>query len=219
MANTNTPYIAKAAASLANPITTAVVFQQTTSPIATVAATQTAKAVFVKYNGYSQYGVGVSNNVDLVRILVTAAGRATGGTTVNFTPSLLIAPAAANTGISLTLATNTTLYSPTAMTFNSASGNWCIKCELLWDPISGRINGVSSGYGGGSALVVTAAAAITQLTGYTQTAPVSSQSYSTAVTIPAPTGEMVLYFGAAGIFSTTDAGNIAYLDLLQVEEL
>jgi hypothetical protein len=219
MANTNTPYIAKAAASLANPITTAVVFQQTTSPIATVAATQTAKAVFVKYNGYSQYGVGVSNNVDLVRILVTAAGRAMGGTTVNFTPSLLIAPAAANTGISLTLATNTTLYSPTAMTFNSASGNWCIKCELLWDPISGRINGVSSGYGGGSALVVTAAAAITQLTGYTQTAPVSSQSYSTAVTIPAPTGEMVLYFGAAGIFSTTDAGNIAYLDLLQVEEL
>jgi hypothetical protein len=219
MANTNTPYIAKPAASLANPITTAVVFQQTASPIATVAATQTAKAVFVKYNGYSQYGVGVSNNVDLVRILVTAAGRATGGTTVNFTPSLLIAPAAANTGISLTLATNSTIFSPTAMAFNSASGNWVIKVELLWDPISGQINGVYSGYGGATTQTTTAATAITPLTGYTQTATVSSQSYTTAVSIPAPTGEMVLYFGVAGLFSTTNANNIAYLDLLSVEEL
>jgi hypothetical protein len=39
------------------------------------------------------------------------------------------------------------------------------------------------------------------------------------VTIPAPTGELVLYFGVAGLFSTTNAGNIAYLDLLQVAEL
>jgi hypothetical protein len=219
MANTNTPYIAKPAASLANPITTAVVFQQTSSPIATVAATQTAKAVFVKYNGFSQYGVGVSNNVELVRIRVTAAGRATGGTTVNFTPSLLIAPAAANTGISLTLATNTTVFSPTAMAFNSASGNWVITAELLWDPISGQINGLSSGYGGATTQTTTAVTAITPLTGYTQSPTVSSQSYTTAVTIPAPTGEMVLYFGVAGLFSTTNAGNIAYLDLLQVDEL
>lgn len=219
MANTNTPYIAKSAAPLVNPITTAVVFQQNVSPIATVAATQTAKAVFVKYNGFSQYGEGVSNNVDLVRIQVTAAGRATGGTTVNFTPSLLISPAATNGVPSLTLASNTTLYSPTAMTFNSASGNWVIKAELLWDPISGRINGVASGYGGGSALVVTAAAAITQQTGYTVTPTLSTQSYTTAVTIPAPTGEIVLYFGVAGLFSTTDPGNIAYLDLFQAEEL
>ena len=218
MANTNTPYIAKPAASLVNPITTAVVFQQTASPIATVSATQTAKAVFVKYNGYSQYGVGVSNNIDLVRILVTAAGRATGGTTVNFTPSLLIAPAG-GTGISLTLATNTTIFSPTAMAFNSANGNWVIKAELLWDPISGQINGLSSGYGGATTQTTTAVAAITPLTGYTLTAAPSTQSYTTAVTIPAPTGELFLYFGVAGLFSTTNAGNIAYLDLLQVEEL
>ena len=218
MANTNTPYISKPAASLANPITTAVVFQKVASPIATVAATQTAQACYVKYNGFSQYGVGVSNNVDLVRILVTAAGRAVGGTTVNFTPSLLLSPAG-STIPSLTLASNTTLFSPTAMTFNSASGNWVIKADLLWDPVSGRINGVASGYGGGSALVVTAAAAITQQTGYTVTAAPSTQSYTTAVTIPAPTGETAFYFGAAGLFSTTDPGNIAYLDLLQVEEL
>jgi len=218
MANTNTPYIAKPAASLVNPITTAVVFQQTASPIATVSATQTAKAVFVKYNGYSQTGVGVSNNVDLVHILVKAAGRAVGGTTVNFTPSLLIAPAG-GTGISLTLASNTTIFSPTAMAFNSANGNWVIKAELLWDPISGQINGLSSGYGGATTQTTTATAAITPLTGYTLTAAPSTQSYTTAVTIPAPTGELFLYFGVAGLFSTTNAGNIAYLDLLQVEEL
>lgn len=219
MANTNTPYIAKPAASLVNPITTAVVFQKVASPIATVAATQTAQACFVKYNGYSQYGVGLSNNVDLVRIKVTAAGRAVGGTTVNFTPSLLIAPATANTGISLTLATNTTIFSPTAMAFNSANGNWVITCELLWDPTSGQINGISSGYGGATTQTTTAATAITPLTGYTLTAATSTQSYTTAVTIPAATGEIFFFFGVAGLFSTTNAGNIAYLDLLQVEEL
>src|ERR1017187_6977773 len=112
MANTNTSHIAESAASLVNPITTAVVFQENPSPIATVAAPPTAKTLFVKYNGFSQYGVGVSNNVDLIRILVTAAGRAVGGTTVNFTPSMLISPA--GLGIpSLTLATNTTIFSPT----------------------------------------------------------------------------------------------------------
>ena len=219
MAHTNTPFIAKPAASLVNPITTAVVFQKTASPIATVSATQAAQACYVKYNGYSQYGVGVSNNVDLVHILVTAAGRAVGGTTVNFTPSLLISPAATNGIPSLTLASNTTIFSPTAMAFNSANGNWTISAELLWDPISGQINGLSWGYGGASTQTTTAIAAITPLTGYTLTATPSTQSYTTAVTIPAPTGEIVLYFAVAGLFSTTNAGNIAYLDLLQVEEL
>jgi len=219
MANTNTPYISKPAASLVNPITTAVVFQKTASPIATVAATQAAQACYVKYNGYSQYGVGVSNNVDLVHILVTAAGRATGGTTVNFTPSMLISPAATNGIPSLTLASNTTIFSPTAMAFNSASGNWAIFTELLWDPISGQINGLSWGYGGATTQTTTAIAGITPLTGYTLPATVSTQSYTVPVTVPSPTGEIVLYFGVAGLFSATNAGNIAYLDLLQAEEL
>ena len=219
MANTNTSYISKPAASLVNPITTAVVFQKTPSPIATVAATQVAQACYVKYNGYSQYGGGVSNNVDLVRILVTAAGRATGGTTVNFTPSLLISPAATNGIPSLTLASNTTIFSPTAMAFNSANGNWVIKAELTWDPISGQINGLSSGYGGATTQTTTASTAITPLTGYTLTAPPSTQSYTTPVTIPAATGEIGFYFAVAGLFSATNAGNLAYLDLLQVEEL
>ncbi len=219
MANTNTPYISKPAASLVNPITTAVVFQKVASPVTSVASTQAAQACYVKYNGYSQTGVGVSNNIDLVHIRVKAAGRAVGGTTVNFTPSLLISPAATNGIPSLTLASNTTVYSPTAMAFNSANGNWVIEVELLWDPISGQINGLSKGYGGATTQTTTATAAITPLTGYTLTAAVSTQSYTTAVAIPAPTGELVLYFGVAGLFSATNAGNIAYLDLFQVEEL
>lgn len=219
MANTNTPYISKPAASLVNPITTAVVFQKVASPVTSVASTQAAQACYVKYNAYSQTGVGVSNNIDLVHIRVKAAGRAVGGTTVNFTPSLLISPAATNGIPSLTLASNTTVYSPTAMAFNSANGNWVIEVELLWDPISGQINGLSKGYGGATTQTTTATAAITPLTGYTLTAPPSTQSYTTAVTIPAPTGELVLYFACAGLFSATNAGNIAYLDLFQVEEL
>ena len=105
------------------------------------------------------------------------------------------------------------------MAFNSASGNWKIEIELIWDPISGQINGLSSGYGGASTQTTTAITAITPLTGYTVTAPPSTQSYTAAVTIPAPTGEIVFYFGVAGLFSTTNANNVAYLDLLQVEEL
>ena len=115
--------------------------------VATVAATQPAKAAYVVYKGYSQTGEGVSNNVDLIRILVQAAGRATGGTTTNFTPSIQISAAGAGVP-STTAASNTTLFSLTATAFNSASGNWVVKVELLWDPVSGQINGLGSGYAG-----------------------------------------------------------------------
>ena len=126
MANTNTPYIAKSAAPLVNPITTLVVFQQNPSPIATVSATQVAKAAYVKYNGFSQYGEGVSNNVDLVRIKVTAAGRATGGTTVNWTPSIQMSAAGAGVP-STSSASNTTIATGTATAYNSVTGNWLLK--------------------------------------------------------------------------------------------
>lgn len=218
MAGSNTPYIAKAAASLVNP-TALTVFQQVPSPVTTVSATQVAKSAYVVYKGYSQTGEGVSNNVDLIRILVQAAGRATGGTTTNFTPSIQIS--AAGAGIpSTTAASNTTIFSLTATAFNTASGNWVIKAELLWDPVSGQINGLGSGYAGsGGAMTNTAAAAITPQTGYTATAPVSVLSNTTAVTIPAPTGELVLYFAAGGLFSATNASNVAFLDSFSAEVL
>jgi hypothetical protein len=218
MAGTNTPYIAKAAAPLTNPIVQTV-FTQLPSPIATVAATQVLKSSYIKYNGYSQYLEGVSNNVDLIRIKVTAAGRATGGGTTNFTPSIQISGPGA--GIPSTAATgNNTIATGTATAYNTASGNWCLNAELLWDPISGQINGLVNGYGGsGGAQTTTASAALTPQTGFTAAPTVSNQSNTVPVTIPAPTGELVLYFAAAGLFSATNANNIAYLDLFQVEVL
>lgn len=218
MAGTNSPYIAKAAAPLVNP-TALTVFQKVPSPIATVAATQVAQSAYVVYKGYSQYGEGVSNNVDLIRILVNLGGRATGGTTTNFTPSLQIS--AASAGIpSVTATSNTTIFTNTAAAFNTASGNWCMKVELLWDPVSGQINGVGSGYGGsGGSMTNTASAVITPQTGYTATAPTSVLSNTTVVPIPAPTGELVLYFAAGGLFSASNANNIAYLDSFSVEVL
>jgi hypothetical protein len=219
MAGTNTPYIAKSAAPLVNPITTLVVFTQNPSPIATVAATQVLKSAYVKYNGYSQYGEGVSNNVDLIRIKVTAAGRATGGTTTNWTPSIQMS--APNAGIPSTTSTsNTTIATGTATAYNTATGNWLLAVELLWDPTSGQINGILSGYGGsGGSQTTTAATAITPQTGYTLTPTNSTQSYTTPVVIPASTGELILYFAAGGLFSASNAGNISYLDLFQVEVL
>ena len=215
MANTNTPYIAKNAAALTNP-TALSIFTQTVSPVATVAATQVLKSAFVKYNGFSQYGAGYSDNINLVHILVKAAGRVTGGTSTNWTPSIQIASSIPST----TAASNTTLAAGTATAFNSASGNWMLKVELLWDPISGQINGILSGYGGsGGSQTTTAATAITPVTGYTATPTTSAQSSSTAVAIPAPTGELVLFFAAGGLFSASNANNVAYLDLFQVEEL
>jgi hypothetical protein len=218
MAGTNTPYIAKAAQALTNP-TALTVFTQVPSPIATVAATQVLKPAYIVYKGYSQVGEGVSNNVDLIRILVQAAGRATGGTTTNWTPSIQIS--AAGAGIpSTTAASNTTIATGTATAFNTASGNWKLQVELLWDPVSGQINGLLSGYGGsGGSMTNTASAAITPQTGYTATAPTSVQSNTVAVTIPAATGELVLYFAAGGLFSATNAGNIAYLDSFYAEVL
>lgn len=218
MAGTNSPYIAKAAAPLTNP-TALTVFQQIPSTVATIAATQVAKSAYVVYKGYSQIGSGVSNNVDLIRIEVMAAGRATGGTTTNWTPSIQISAAGA-TFPSTTATSNTTLFTNTAAAFNTASGNWFVKVELLWDPVSGQINGIGSGYAGsGGTMTNTAAAAITPQTGYTAVAANTTQSNTVPVTIPATTGELVLYFAAGGLFSATNANNIAYLDAFSVEVL
>jgi len=218
MAGSDSPYIAKSAAPLINP-TALTVFQQNVSPIATIAATQPARAAYVVYKGYSQVGEGVSNNIDLIRILVSACGRATGGTTTNFTPSIQISAPGA-TFPSATATSNTTLFSNTAAAFNSASGNWVVKVELLWDPVSGQINGVGSGYGGsGGTMTNTAGAAITPQTGYTATPSNTTQSNTVPVAIPAATGELVLYFAAGGLFSASNANNIAYLDAFSVEVL
>lgn len=217
MGNTNTPYIGKAANPLANPTSTTV-FTQLTSPIATVASTQVAKPVYVRYAGYSQYGSGVSDNINVVNIKVRIAGRVTGGTTTNFTPSIQIAPV--GTILPSTTTTFANLASLTATAFNSASGNFTLKADLVWDPVSGQINGIYNGYAGsGGAQTTAALTAITPQTGYIQAAPASTQPTTVAQYAAAVNngGELQLFFVAAGLFSASNANNIAYLDMFEVE--
>lgn len=211
MANTNTPYIAKNAAPLTNPVA-ATVFLQTSSPIATVAATQVAKPAFVAYRAYATFGAGTSNNQGVVNFNLMAKGRVTGGTTTNFTPALQIS--VANAAIpSTTAASNTTICTATAIPFNSASGSWRIVASLEWDQTSGGITGTFSAYGGvgGVAPTLTAAAAVTPVTGYAVVTPVST------VTGTYSSGEIALMFDVTGLFSASNANNIAYLDEFSVE--
>lgn len=209
MANTNTTYVAKASAPLGN-ATAATVFTQAVNPLATIAANQTAQAAWIKFHGWSANPTanpGYSNQQNLVFFKVKAAGRATGGTTTNFTPTLQL-------GRSTTAASNTNVAALTATAFNTASGSWKLEVELVLDPVSGQINGVFSGFAGsGGSQTTTAATGITPITGQTWAAP------ATSVTAAAATGETVLFFSMAGLFSASNAGNTAFLDVFEVETL
>lgn len=207
MANTNTPYIAKASAPLGN-ATAATVFTVAPNPLASIAANQPAQAAWVKFHAWSANPTansGASNQQNLAIFRLRAAGRVTGGTTTNFTPTIQL-------GRSVTSASNTNIASLTATAFNTASGNFHLEALLVLDPVSGQINGNFSGFAGsGAAMTQTALTAITPITGQTWAAP------ATSVTGAAATGENVLYFSVAGLFSASNAGNTAFLDVFQVE--
>lgn len=226
MANTNTPYIAKAAGPLTNP-TAATLFLQLPSPIATVAATQVLKVAYADYRGYNQTGTGVSNPINLVRINVKASGRAVYGAAGNHTPTLVIAqPSTVGAGGTFLAATATsTIGALTAQAAGGAgTGEWTITADLTWNPATGVISGSFSGQetvlvAGTATTTLTASTAITPLTGYTAAQVVSNQSNTTPVTIPAPTGELALFFAASSIFSATNANNLSYQDMMQTEEV
>lgn len=189
MGNANTPYVAKAAAPLVNPVA---------STVFTVrdANAAVSRAAFAAYNVYQTVPTSIAGNaapglVNCVPLKVRAWGRATGGTTTNWTPTLQF-------GNSVTSASNTTVAALTAGAFNTASGSWYIEATLLWDAVSGQIVGYSTGTNATTG-TLTANAAITAITGQTATA--------------------TLYFVVAGLFSATNANNIAYLDGLEVEEV
>lgn len=196
MSNTNTPYVAKNAAALVNP-TSLTVFSQL---ILNSLATAPTLSAYVKYDVYGNtpstttqtvvpYG-GHAENVNCAIFLVRAWGRVTGGTTTNWTPTLQF-------GRSTTAGTNTTMGSLTARAFNTTSGSWYMTVQLIWDITSGVISGSIQG-GNGATLALDAAALITPVTGQTTAGP--------------------LYFSVGGLFSGTNAGNIAYLDGFEVED-
>lgn len=202
MSNTNTPYVAKGAAPLVNP-TAATCF---TPVIPNAALPATPFSAFVSYNVYNtltstttQTAPNLSghfDNVNAARFRIRAFGRVTGGTTTNWTPSLQF-------GRSPTFASNTTMGSLTARAFNTASGVWSLDCEVVWDCTSGVISGTISGLNGSTA-AIDASALITPVTGQAPVAPANSQTF---------------FFSIGGLFSATNASNLAYLDGFEVEDI
>lgn len=211
MPGANNPHAAKAAAPLANPITTASIFvPYALNPVVNASP----------YSAYTKYDVfnnqnstttqtalsvgGQDSNTNIVLFNVRAYGRVTGGTTTNWTPSLYF-------GRGTTAAANTLLGSLTARAFNSASGAWYLTAQLIWDITSGQISGTIQG-GNGSTLAIDAAALVTPVTG--QTAAVINSGAPLAVNNMA-----TFYFSVGGLFSATNASNVAYLDYLAVEDI
>jgi hypothetical protein len=204
MPGANNPFAAKSAAPLVNPTGTAAIF----IPFALIPITaQTPYSAFVKYDVFNtalssttqtplQIG-GQDSNTNCVAFTIRAYGRVTGGTTTNWTPTLYF-------GRSQTTASNTVVGSLSAGAFNSASGVYSITADLIWDATSGQISGTIGGLNGATA-AISANALVTPVTG--QTAAVQN----------AAGGTNTLFFSLGGLFSATNANNIAYMDYFAVE--
>lgn len=124
--------------------------------------------------------------------IITAGGRVTGGTTTNFTISL-------DYGISATISSNTTIEASTARAVNSAAHNWLIEAEVMWDSTSKKLQGR------GWAMVANLVDAVAAI--------------DNVVTAADPeAGTVVQGFTLTGLFSSGNAGNLAYVDFFQVEE-
>lgn len=125
-----------------------------------------------------------------IYLKVTAWGRATGGTTTNYTASLQFRDAAG---------TETTIEASTARALASAAHNWIVQWEGVWDATSLKLQG--RGWSS-VASIVDAAAAMDNI-----------------ITTAGPASTAEMGFIAAGTFSSGNAGNLAYLDGLVVEAL
>lgn len=136
--------------------------------------------------------LGGANGAGSSIIRVTAWGRVTGGTTVNYTATLQF-------GTSATAGSNTTIEASTARAVNSENENWFITALCILDKTSNKLNGIGTSMVG--ALVDAAATLDNQA--------------STAD----PDGNGTLGFVVAGTFSSGNAGNLAYLDGFTLERL
>lgn len=180
--NANSVYTAKKAALLTNPIAATTFLQSDNSA--------KAAAVFVPDQWIQATTTGIA--LPALRFIIRAWGRATGGTTTNFLPQI-------QSGVSITAASNTDVTVMTTRAYNSASSNWWIEANLVWDFTSKLLNGSFTG-GGGTAGTLNTPTIITQGTAI---------NYSTNG----------LGFTVSAIFSGTNAGNLAYLDGFTLEVL
>jgi hypothetical protein len=120
---------------------------------------------------------------------VRAGGRVTGGTTVNFTANL-------DLGKSTTIGSNTTIATTGAVAYNTASGSWWLEATFSVDATALIVSGTFKGASLGGAVAEAALSA----------APAANPAAEIAFTV-------------TGQFSGSNAGNLAYLDYLEVEEL
>lgn len=177
MANANSVYTAKRAATLTNPIAATTFLQ----------ADNSAKAAAVYVPDQWQENTVAGS----IRFNLKAWGRATGGTTTNFLPQIQF-------GTSVTAASNTDITVMTTRAYNSASGNWWIEAQMVWDSTSKILVGSFTGGGGTAGTLNTP----------TITTALSAKDFTTNG----------LGFTVSAIFSATNAGNLAYMDgfLLEV---
>jgi hypothetical protein len=129
---------------------------------------------------------------------IRAAGRVTGGTSTNYTPKLYW-------GTSLTTASNTVIGSGAAVAVNSVSGLWEINATLFTDYTSGKIDGYFTNMVSGSTVTLTGAAKLTNTVS-------SSSTPAYSFTTTSQQG-----FVVSGTFSSGNAGNVAYVDVFQLE--
>lgn len=132
-----------------------------------------------------------SGKLDGQKFRVNARGRMTGGTTTNVTIALY-------KGTSLTVGSNTKIATSAATACNSASGNFELSWEGVYDSTSARVQARMQGLNNGTAIAVAAA-----------TANLSSVSVV----------EKVTAFCVTGLFSASDAANVFQLTELSIELL
>lgn len=160
--------------------------------------TATTEAQFITASRVGQRAAGQplavytpgSNTLKARRFMVRAGGRVTGGTTTNLTVKLYW-------GTSSTIGSNTNIATTGAIACNSASGNWELACDLMWDSTSSKLQGKFAGW-----VNATAVAAAVLSTGPT-TVDLSGETTSNGFTVTAT-------------FSAGNASNVAYVDYFEV---
>ena len=194
MANANSIYGAKLAAPLANP-TAASVFLTQDSVTSNAASSSTpTKAAVIYLPEVEVDSVNLGNNAGVKWPLGTVAytvhlvGRASAGTSGTFAVAVQI-------GSSTTAGNNTTLFTATAQTYNLL-GNYQVILNLTYDPTSKLLSGSAKSAGG-------------------TTEALQIEVAMTSQTVDLSLGKQALC--VTGIFGTSNASNIGYLDDFTLE--
>lgn len=179
MAGLNTLFAARAAAQ-ANPITNAGIFLRTAADNPTKVAALYFPPVINSGTASTTPGGAQS-----LRFRVHAWGTAVTSVTSNFQAILYY-------GVSATAASNTAMITLTNRSYASATGQWTIDGDFVWDNRTQKIQGII----GESTFNLTTLETVALIT------PVSSVDLTVSG----------LGLSVGALFGTTGAGNIAYMD-------